>query len=88
MADEQNFTNTHSQARSKAIKVAAEVVGIPEDYKQEYITKGSPKTAPGIRGAFGATDSNGSTTSTMNTYTDALIHVANYIVTGRTETDQ
>lgn len=85
MSEQLNFTNTHSQARAKAIKVASEVVGMPDDYQQTYETKGKPIQAKGIRGAFGSTDAGDSSKITANTFPDALISVADYIVTGKIE---
>lgn len=88
MSDQPRFTNTHAQCRAKAIEVAAEVVGMPGDYQQSYTAEGAPTPAPGIAAAFGKTSPASSSTQTANTYPDALIAVASYIVTGRIEADQ
>lgn len=88
MSDQPRFTNTHAQCRAKAIEVAAEVVGLPDEYQQTYSQTGKPVEGKGIMGALGATNKGGTTTQTANTYPDALIAVASYIVTGRIEADQ
>lgn len=77
-----NFTRESVQARADAIKVAGEVAGIAEDYQQTYTAKGTPKQAVGIRGVFGATDDADSTTVTANTHAEAVIAIADFIVTG------
>lgn len=88
MTDQPRFTNTHAQCRAKAIEVAAEVVGLPGDYQQSYSQSGKPVEGKGLMGALGATSKGGESTQTANTYPDALIAVASYIVTGRIEADQ
>lgn len=88
MTDQPRFTDTEIQNRATAIELAAEVVGLPDEYQQTYSWTGSPRPAQGIRGAFGSTDPASSTESTMNTYPSALIDVAAYIVSGRIEADQ
>ncbi|MCU4295488.1 hypothetical protein D3I60_00050 [Brevibacterium permense] len=88
MSDQPRFTNTHAQCRAKAIEVAAEVVGLPEDYQQKYSQSGKPIKGAGFLGALGATTLDGGAEMTANTYPDALIAVASYIATGRIEADQ
>lgn len=85
MIDQPRFTDTEIQNRATAIELAAEVVGLPDEYQQTYSGAGSPRPAQGIRGAFGSTDPASLTVSTMNTYPSALIDVAAYIVSGRIE---
>lgn len=88
MTDQPRFTDNEVQARATAIELAAEVVGLPDEYQQTYSSTGSPRPAQGVRGAFGSTDPASSTASTMSTYPSALIDVAAYIVSGRIEADQ
>lgn len=87
MAEEPKFTNTHAQCRAKAVQLAADLAGLPDDYQQSYTWKGKPQQAKGIRGAFGMTDEDGASSATGNTYPDAVIALADYIVTGRREVE-
>ena len=88
MTDQPRFTDTEVQARATAIELAAEVVGLPDEYRDTHSYTGAPQQARGIRGAFGSTDPASSSESTVTAYPSALIEVAAYIVSGRIEADQ
>ena len=88
MTDQPRFNDTEIHNRAAAIELAAEVVGLPDEYRHTYSGTGTPRPAQGIRGAFGSTDPASSNDYTYNAYPSALIEVAAYIVSGRIEADQ
>ena len=86
MTDQPRFNDTEIHNRAAAIELAAEVVGLPDEYRHTY--SGTPRPAQGIRGAFGSTDPASLKAFTYTAYPSALIEVAAYIVSGRIEADQ
>lgn len=84
-------TSTSANERALALLQARVLAGDPKDYRltSKRETKGEPRPAEGVLGAFGVTAPAGTeTTDTTSTdYPSALIALADYIHTGRRHED-
>jgi hypothetical protein len=74
---------TTQDDRTAAIRAAFETMGDPKHHRDIQTAGGTPTPAKGFRGVMGQTDKTGGSTSTTSTYTDDLIQVAEYLVSGQ-----